>query len=195
MSNASLNYVKYDPSHGGLQKSAVAFAAKAKSSAKFVTYVAAEGNAGEAVTVVLGGTGVEEAEKVTIAHKTTGAALLASGPKQGVSGVKSRGVTISSFGSDASAKPYALAFVVSYAPENGPALRKVGQAISAHNSAFRYHVVRRDGVAGHAVVVVPVDALDALDKPVSAQGIAAELKGLVNSVGVVKLKRVAALSS
>jgi hypothetical protein len=199
MSNSTLVHIKYDPSHSGLKQSAKSLASKAKSSnVKFATYVPIEGK-GSAVTVILdppartGGA----AERATKTAKGTGTKALAKGPRHGVHALHARTATITSHGKAAAAKPYALAFVVSYDPAQAEAIRGFGRALKKHNPSLRHHVIRREGVAGHAIVVVPVDDLAALDKPASAAGqtLAAPLKKALKSVSVIKLRRVAGLSA
>jgi|SRR5208282_3472150 len=203
MSNASFVHAKYDPSNSELKASAKAIVAKAKANkAKFVTYVPVDGS-GEGVTVVLHQSGSAHehgaalAEFATKTHKGVGAKALAGGPKRGVKELRSRTATITSFGAATGPKPYAIAFAVSYKPEKAAELRRAGHAIAAHNPAFRYHVIRRDGLKGHAIVVVPVDDLNALDKPVSekAQPLVKPFRDALTSVTAIKLRRVAALSS
>jgi hypothetical protein len=205
MSNASLVYVKHDPAQIAQHKaSAKKVVAQARSKgAKFATFVPVDGK-GEAVSVVLHepGSPDEHGAALTELHTKmdpkTGAKTLASGPRQGIQALKARTVTITSHGQRSlAAKPYALAFAVSYKPEKAADLRNAAKAISAHNPAFSYHVIRRDGMKGHAVVVVPVSNLTDLDKPLSAAAapIAEAIKGAVTNVSLVKLKRVPGLSA
>jgi hypothetical protein len=204
MSNASVFYLKHDAQVTQNKAAAQKVVAQARSKGvKFVTYIPVDGK-GEAVSVVMHEPGSPEEKQAALIEmqtkvdKKTGTKLLAGGARRGVHGLKARLATITSFGQTQSPpRPYALAFAVSYDPAKAAELRRIGHAISAHNPKFAFHVIRRAGLPGYAAVVVPVQNLTDLDKPVSASAapLAAALKNVVTSVSMVKLKRVAGLSA
>lgn len=203
MSTASVSYIEFDASEASLKDNVTKIVKAGRANGyKFATYIPVDGT-GKAVTVVLheansaDAKGAELVELHTRQDTKAGLSVLANGTKYGISKFKSRTAHITHHGEACEAKPYAIAFVVSYDKKHAADLKRAGHAITAHNPSFRFHVVRREGAAGNAVVVVPVDSLDELDKPVSAKAkpIVDVISKAVNSVSMIKLKRLADYSS
>lgn len=201
MSTASISYIEYDPAEANFTGLAKETAEKGRANGHtFATYVPVDGE-GMSVTVILHEEGSEAAQAAEAAeehskHPETGAAALSEGAKGGVSKHYQRTAHISSHGEDAGAKPFALVFVVSYDADKADAIKDAGKALAEAKPSFRYHIVRRNGVAGHVLVVVPVDALDELDGPVDgAQAVIDVLKDAVTDVTLIKTKRLAEYSS
>jgi hypothetical protein len=204
MSTASVSYIEFDASEASLKDNVTKIVKAGRANGhKFATYIPVDGPTGKAVTVVLheansaNAKGAELVELHTRQDTKAGLSVLANGTKYGISKFKSRTAHITHHGEACEAKPYAIAFLVSYDKKHAADLKRAGHAITAHNPSFRFHVVRREGVAGNAAVVVPVDSLDELDKPVSAKAkpIVDLISKAVNSVSVIKLKRLADYSN
>jgi hypothetical protein len=202
MSTASISHIEYDPASATFQEDAKQVVAAGRANGgKFATYVPVDGK-GEAVTVILHDKGSDDAkgaealEAHNRKHPETGSSHLNDGPRKGISKIKTRTATVTHHGESSGAKPFALVFAVSYDAAQADALKGASQALAASNPSLCYHVVRRKDTPGHALVVVPVDALDELDRPAgeSTQSVVETLKGAVTNVHLVKMKRLAEYS-
>ena len=198
MSTASLVYIKYDPSTATFQEGAKKIVEQGRANGgQFVTYAPAEGG-GEAVTVMLHEKGSEAGDKAqavedhTRKHAESGSPIAADIPNHGVSKFQSRNATVTHHGNP-TVKPFAILFAVSFDAAQTDALKGASEALTS----LSYHVVRKEGTPGHALVVVPVDSLDELDAAASgdAQSAIDAIKGAVTHVSMTKMKRLAEYSS
>ncbi|MGJ8678071.1 MAG: hypothetical protein ACSHX0_11180 [Akkermansiaceae bacterium] len=199
MSTASLVYTEFDSNSNSLKSLASSLAETGRSNGhQFGTYVPVDGD-GHAVTVTLheegsaDESGAELVELHTRQHETTGLKALSSEPKKDISALHSRTAKLTSYGPECSPKPYAIALSVTYDRSSASDITRAGHAITAAHPDFRFHVIRRAGAEGHAMVVIPVDSLDELDAPASdkSKPMVDLLAEHITSTSVVRLRRLA----